>query len=190
MHDIVRDFTVTAHTSSELQQLQHSFAVALVDSATGSDKSKGASAIQSYAHTLLSYHVRAGVVTPLSNDAALISWIAVDPEDPDRGWIAYQALQGVETADVEELAVELSQTKKFLSSGRVWFTLATTSRGLNKGTLSRYLRMALGALKQDPQIESTEMQVRTRQSIARFGDQQVGFHLYVHVRSSNVPDAG
>ena len=121
--------------------------------------------------------MRAGVVTPLSNDAALVSWLAIDFFDPARSWIAYQALQGVETADVEELAVELSQTKKFLSSGRVWFNLAMKSRGLNKGTLSRYLRMAVGALKQDPQIEATALQVSVRESIGYFSDQQVGHHF-------------
>ena len=148
-----------------------------MDSATSSDKSKGASAIQSYAHTLLSYHVRAGVVTPLSNDAALISWLAVDPADSARRWIVYQALQGVEIADVEELAVELSKTKRFLSSGNVWHTLATVSRSLSKSTLSRYLRMALGALKQDPQIEAMKVQVRVRNLISYFSDQQVGQYI-------------
>ena len=136
--------------------------------------------------------MRAGVVTPLSNDAALVSWLtSVDYLDPARSWLTDQALQGVETADVEELAVELSQTKKFLSSGRVLYTLARKRRGLNKSTLSRYLRMALGALKQDPQIEATELQVDVRQRILNFSDQQVGYHhLYLYFRSSNVPDAG
>ena len=146
-------------------------------------------AIQSYAHTLLSYHVRAGVVTPLSNDAALVSWLTVDPYG-DRAWIADQALQGVETADVEELAVELSQKKKFLSSGRVWSNLANASRGLNKNTLSRYLRMALGALKQDPQFEATEVQVRVREFIVMFSDQQVIHLLPFSLSLPNVFNAG
>ena len=135
--------------------------------------------------------MRAGVVTPLSNDAALVSWLTVDPDDVDRAWVADQALQGVETADVEELAVELSQTKKFLSSGRVWSNLANASRGLNKSTLSRYLRMAVGALKQDPQIEATAVQVYVRLNITQFSDQQVDcHHSCLYFRSSNVPDTG
>ena len=135
--------------------------------------------------------MRAGVVTPLSNDAALISWLAVDPADSARRWIVYQALQGVEIADVEELAVELSQTKKFLSSGRAWYNLSMKSRGLNKSTLSRYLRMALGALKQDPQIAATVLQVVVREKIMLWSDKQVGcHHSYLYFRSSNVPDAG
>ena len=119
--------------------------------------------------------MRAGVVTPLSNDAALVSWLTVDPDDSDRGWIAYQALQGVETADVEELAVELSQTKSFLSSGKVWFALATISSGHSKSTISRFLQMALGALKQDPQIAATNVQIAVREKITAISDQQVGF---------------
>ena len=135
--------------------------------------------------------MRAGVVTPLSNDAALVSWLTVDLLDPARAWLADQALQGVETADVEELAVELSQTKKFLSSGRVWYNLANSSRGLDKGTLSRYLRMAVGALKQDPRIEATVVLAVVCDKILKFSDQQVGYHhSYLYFRSSNVPDAG
>ena len=134
--------------------------------------------------------MRAGVVTPLSNDAALVSWLTVDEGDPDRVWVADQALQGVEIADVEELAVELSQTKKFLSSGRVWLNLSMQIRGLNKSTLPRYLRMALGALKQDPQIAATAIQINVRANILKFSDQVGCHHLYFHVRSSNVPDAG
>ena len=126
--------------------------------------------------------MRAGVVTPLSNDAALISWLTVDFNDGDRNWIGDQAFQGVETADVEELAVELSQTKKFLSSGRVWSNLSIASRGLNKISLSRYLRMAVGALKQDPHIEATALQVESRQNIGYFSDQQVGHH-FIFARS-------
>ena len=118
--------------------------------------------------------MRAGVVTPLSNDAALISWLTVDFYDRDRRWVAYQALQGVETADVEELAVELSQTKSFLSSGKVWFALATISSGHSKSTISRFLQMALGALKQDPQIAATNVQIAVREKITAISDQQVG----------------
>jgi hypothetical protein len=75
MHDIVRDFTLAAHSEAELQQWQASFVQTLITAVSASAESKSHKINQSYAHTLLSYHVRSAVTRPLHSDPLVVDWL-------------------------------------------------------------------------------------------------------------------
>ena len=103
MHDIVRDYTLAAHSVSALQQLQRVFTQHIVKLASdrGEQTKAAFQAAKEYATSMLSQHVRAALVNiPLLQDKLVQGWLL----SLDKG-IAHQVFAAMPSiAVVEELA--------------------------------------------------------------------------------------
>jgi hypothetical protein len=67
---IVRDFTLSAHTAQQLQELQRSFTTLLLGSykTTAQQTTKASRITAAYSTTTLKYHLKGAVTTPLCDD--------------------------------------------------------------------------------------------------------------------------
>lgn len=149
--DIVRDFTLAAHKSTELQQCQRQFVQALVDASSDENDSKTPTiaTVRTYASTMLTFHVKATVISPLCKDASVMSWLL----HPNAN-IVEQVLQGVGAAACDDLAMWLRNTKAdFWSAARLWYLLAMTSAS-SAESKGGYLRKGVAVLQCTTQLFS------------------------------------
>ena len=167
-HDIVRDFTLAAHTSTALQLRQRQFSQALIDHCTANeDKSAIA---RSYMRLFLNVHVRGGVSAPISKDATAQEWLLHADND-----VVDQCFIAIDLTDLEELAEWLTKDKEdFFAASRLWYALAIKGSGLSAGKLAQYLRYAVKAVDQtSPAIKGAlDIEVEARNKLIMYTDKQ------------------
>ena len=98
----VRDFTLSAHSSAELQQRQLEFAQALIDGTSADDSSRSGVAVREYCSILLHFHARAGAISPLWSEPRIVTWLLHKDSS-----IVDQLIQGLPLSDVADLAAWL-----------------------------------------------------------------------------------
>ena len=139
-HNIIRDYTLAAHTPNELQQRQRCFCECLIDMSTNGEESTATVSIRTYATTLMHFHVRAAAFTPLSNDALVQSWLLRQDD------IGYRAVEGVGSSNTNDLAIWFRDNKHdYWSAALLWKTLAlTTAAAASK---SQYMRSCVAVTR-------------------------------------------
>ena len=109
MHDIVRDFTLSAWKSEELQQRQYRFVQSVIDGAEGDGGNSIVSVSTEYIH-MLSYHIKVAAVYPLAEDMMGVQrWIVHDNEN-----VTHQTLISVKLEEVYALAAWFLDEKEDL----------------------------------------------------------------------------
>ena len=167
-HDIIRDYTLAAHTPNQLQQRQRCFCECLIDMSTNGEESTATVSIRTYAFTLMHFHVRAAAFTPLSNDALVQSWLLRQDD------IGFQAVEGVGSSNTNDLAIWFRDNKhEYWSAALLWKTLVfTTAAGASK---SQYMRDCLVVLAQIPagtQPGKLDLEIEMNNHLALFSDRQ------------------
>jgi hypothetical protein len=118
MHDIVRDFTLASHSSTELQQRQRQFVQRLIQECTDNSSTDSVVA-RSYVSGCLKCHIRGAVKIPLCEDADALSWLMHSDDDVNN-----QALQGCGASNVNDLALWLRDNKQdYFIAGKMWQVL-------------------------------------------------------------------
>jgi hypothetical protein len=142
LHDIVRDFTLAAHTSAELKELHVGFVHCLLDEydAVMTKTSKPAKSIAAYATTCLTYHFKAAFAPPLQK-CSLTRRALLHTDG-----IVDQALQSVSVEDVSNLAKCLTDEKDHWGAARLHDALAFKYRGLKKDLQLKCMRNCLSSI--------------------------------------------
>jgi len=169
MHDIVRDFTLAAHTTTALQQRQRQFSQALIDHCTTNDD-KSTTVARRYMRRFLNVHVRDGVSAPLSKDTAAQGWLLHTDSD-----VVDQCFVAINLTDIEELAEWLTKDKEdFFAASRLWLALAKKGSGLTVAKRAQYYRHCVKAVDQtNPAIPgASDFEVQVRHNLITFTDQQ------------------
>jgi hypothetical protein len=167
-HDIIRDYTLAAHTPNELQQRQRCFCQCLIDISTNGEEITATVSIRTYASTLMHFHVLAAAFTPLSNDALVQSWLLRQDD------IGYRAVEGVGSSNTNDLAIWFRDNKHdYWSAALLWKTLAHTTAA--PASKSQYLRSSVAALAQIPegtQPGKLDLEIDMNNHLAYFSDRQ------------------
>ena len=114
MHDIVRDFTLAAHTSDELQNMQRSFVDQLLQK-TAVAKGDSNDHLSNYASTSLVHHIRCAVITPLHDDELAKTWL-MDKNNE----ILDSVLLGIKQSEIQRLADWYSQDGDWFNAAHIF----------------------------------------------------------------------
>ena len=113
-HDIVRDFTLAAHTSDELQNMQRSFVDQLLQK-TAVAKGDSNDHLSNYASTSLVHHIRCAVITPLHDDELAKTWL-MDKNNE----ILDSVLLGIKQSEIQRLADWYNQDGDWFNAAHIF----------------------------------------------------------------------
>jgi hypothetical protein len=169
MHDIVRDYTLSAHSAAELQQRQLQFSEALIDGTSADDSSRSGVAVREYCYTLLNFHVRAGVTSPLFTEPRIVAWLLHKDSS-----IVDQLIQGLALPDAAELASWLGSEaggSDHWESAQIYSVLAKVARAATAAEKVSYYRHCIAATDEIPegsQPGALDMAFSARLYLARY----------------------
>jgi hypothetical protein len=189
----VRDFTLSAHSSAELQQRQLDFAQALIDGASADDSSRSGVAVREYCNTLLHFHAQAGATSPLHLEPRIVAWLLHKDST-----IVDQLMQGLPSSDVANLAAWLGSEagrSEDWKSAQVYYILALqgkvrqahslililililtfsarTSTATEQASYFRHCIAATDKIPEGSQSGALDMAFMARQRLVRFSGNQ------------------
>jgi hypothetical protein len=145
MHDIVRDFTLAAHTSEKLQAMQRSFVDELLQR-TADPKGDSNGHLSSYASISLVHHVRGAVATPLHDDKLAKGWL----RETDNV-ILDGILLGISQPEIQRLADWYYKNEDWYEAASIFYILAMKSRGRALEAKKASLRCGVVAIVKIPE---------------------------------------
>lgn len=167
---IVRDFTLSSSSPSELQHRQAAFVQAVVGSVDG----KPTSIAVQYSHESLAFHVRGAVSGALNTH----KWCLECLLHKDVALVD-QVLQGFAAAEVSALAEWLSSDaggRDFMSAALLYARMSEMMRGSTKQENAEYLRRSIAAadrVTEGPdQAEAIQLAFAQRRYMVYYGDSE------------------